>query len=162
MGKIWSRRVFFSFLVLEECPPTELVAREQCHLDSTQVYDDKFGFNISKNVAFTALGLKRRPETLIKMSQALSGPKHPCWGKPANKEAHAKAMAKVRGRPKPNSGKRKSAKLESPEGKIVEFTGIRGFCRTYHLSPGNISKVLSGQMQQSKGWHLPSEAISAH
>ena len=144
----------FEFLVIEECQPEKLVYLEQFFLDTLKPWVPTNGFNVAQKVERFSLGLKRSPETRKKLSLALSGPKHPNWGKPANAIAHAKTMAKVRGKKRPNCGKRRVFSLRSPSGERIQFDGVRRFCRIHGLNSGNISSVLNGKLPSHKGWKV--------
>jgi group I intron endonuclease len=145
----------FEFLLLEESNINNYRQLEQEYIDKLQCFNREIGFNMCQNVERGPLGLKRSEETKQRLSEALSGKNHPNWGKPANMIAHKKAMDKVRGKPKPNAGKRKIFKLLSPNGIVIEFDGIRRFCRQYNLSSGNITSLLKGRLKSAKGWSLP-------
>lgn len=142
----------FRFLVIDRCPREDLQYAEQFFLDSLKPWLPNNGFNESAHVERFALGLKRSLETRRKMSAALSGPKHPNWGKPANREAHEKTMLHVRGKKRPECGRRIVFTLTSPSGDKITFDGLRRFCRLNGLSCGNVSRVISGELEQTKGW----------
>lgn len=144
----------FVFMVVDRCPNDELEYCEQFFLDTLKPWLPHNGFNGSAHVEKFALGLKRSEETKRKMSDSLSGPKHPNWGRPANKEAHAKTMLHVRGKKRPECGKRKVFAITSPNGELVKFDGMRRFCRLHNLSHGNVSMVLAGKLKQTRGWHI--------
>ncbi len=145
----------FVFEIVELCSITDLLNREQYHLDLMQPYDDDKTFNVALDAYAPARGLKRSDATKKRMSEALSGYRHPNWGKPANKVAHEKTMMKVRGVPKPNAGKRTLINIVSPNGEIVQFDGLRRFCRQHNLNVGNIWAVLRGEKNTCKGWTRP-------
>jgi group I intron endonuclease len=64
----------FIFSVLEELKdPEMLIPREEYWINELQPV-----YNMCKT-AGSSLGIKRRPETLEKLSKALSGVKHPQW-----------------------------------------------------------------------------------
>lgn len=142
----------FWFMVVDKCAPQDLIYTEQFFLDTLKPWLPENGFNHAKNAEKTALGIKRTDVTKRRMSEALSGTRHPCYGKPINPETHAKMMLSIRGKKRPECGRRKKFELESPEGMIVSFDGVRRFCRKFNLSVGNVSSVLSGRLKQTKGW----------
>lgn len=137
----------FSFEILEECGPTMLILEEQWYIN---MYNPDF--NLCKRVVSTPLGLKRRPETILKLRASLSGPKHPCFGKPMKPHVRAALIAAVKGKKRPNCGRKKTYSAISPDGSLVSFTGLRKFCREHDISVGNMSAVLSGRLSQTKGW----------
>jgi len=53
---------------------------------------------------------------------------------------------------KPKSGKRIFGRLKNPEGKFVEFFGIREFSRKNNLSHVCVSLMIKGKMGQHRGW----------
>jgi group I intron endonuclease len=65
----------FIFIVFEYCESMDLISREQFYIDGL-----KPEYNILK-VAGSSLGYKHTEETLALISKALSGEKHPLFGK---------------------------------------------------------------------------------
>jgi group I intron endonuclease len=143
---------WFEFVVLERMDASLILREEQWYMNAYRPFDREIGFNISKDVMRSPLGLKRSDETRRRMSLALSGSRHPNFGKQANKAAHEKTMTFVRGMKRPNCGRKSILRLKSPDGSIVDVHGIRGFCRERGFSSGNISLLANGKIQQAYGW----------
>ncbi len=80
----------FEFSVLEECPPSECVAREQYWIDALRATDRTVGFNIRPK-ADSNLGMKHGPESRANMSAALKR-------RVRRKESYEKIAAKLRGK----------------------------------------------------------------
>jgi group I intron endonuclease len=70
----------FAFVILEFCPPEQLIEREQFYIDEL-----KPEFNIL-TLAGSTLGYKHSPDVLDKMS----GENHPLYGKPRNAETRTR------------------------------------------------------------------------
>jgi group I intron endonuclease len=157
--KAWDKHglASFQYSVLEECDRTQLLARESFWIEAHQSFQRELGYNLCRFPQHYALGLKRRPETIARMSKALSGQNHPGWGKKLPKSQVKKMADAQRGVSKPTSGsERKIFELLSPEGKLLRIKGLRVFCREQDLSPSMICRVLSGKQAVHKGWSLSS------
>jgi group I intron endonuclease len=84
----------FMFVIIELCKPSELIAREQFHIDI------KADYNIVPNAYKppTFKGLTHSPETRAKMSAAQSGERHAMFGKHHTAEAKEKIRKSSTGR----------------------------------------------------------------
>lgn len=65
-------------------------------------------------------------------------------------ETKAKISSKLKGR----VVNVKSYTLISPDGKAVEITNLRAFCREYGLDQSNMTKVAKGKLKSAYGWRL--------
>jgi hypothetical protein len=63
---------------------------------------------------------------------------------------HARASAKVRG--KPNTKLAKRFILTSPEGVVYEGSNVSEFCRKHGLDQPNVSALCRGALKKHKGW----------
>jgi group I intron endonuclease len=144
----------FEFKQIASCKKEVLELVEQLCLDVRQPFPPA-GYNISRCVEKTALGLKRSDETKKRLSDALRGKKHPNWGKPLPPGRHELMMKAVRGKKNPRCGKRKTITLISPEGATVVIDGIRRFCREHKFSSGNITSLINGKILSVGGWTIP-------
>lgn len=43
----------------------------------------------------------------------------------------------------------------SPDEKVHSFSHLVAFAKEHGLNPGNLSRVISGQLRHTKYWHLP-------
>ena len=127
-----------------------LLLREQYWMDFYKSYE--IGYNMCRDVFQSRIGLKASPETLKKMSESMSKEKHPLWGKKMSKTWIRNMKKAVTGIKKPNSGHKKTYKVLSPTNEVIEFIGLRKFCRENNLSVGCFCNVLNGKLKQHKGW----------
>lgn len=81
----------FTFALVEEVEPAQLLEREQYWMDRLLVCDPEKGYNLSSQAGAPMTGRKHRPDTLAKMSK--SGQGHPI-----SPETRAKIAEKARGR----------------------------------------------------------------
>lgn len=139
----------FVFSVIEFCDHAHLIGREQHWIDALRAVE--FGYNIAKNARKSALGLKRRPETLRRMSDGKRGIAVPIE-KRLKPEIVEKIAAQNRGVKNPNKGRKRTFTLVSPNGMVVHGVGLRKFCRDNGLSPGGLCLVLSGKIKSCRGW----------
>ena len=59
----------FSFDIIGNCHPDQVLKLEQINIDKLNVCDVRYGYNISPK-AQNCLGIKRRPETILKIREA--------------------------------------------------------------------------------------------
>jgi group I intron endonuclease len=102
----------FRFEVLEHCEPEDAVACEQKWIDTLQPFED-VGYNLCRK-AGSVLGIKRRPETLAKMSVARTGKGHSEETKRRMSEISSNISDETR-RKMSESAKRRRASAETRE-----------------------------------------------
>ena len=144
----------FKFDILEECSINDLMTKEGWWIEHYQSFRENCGYNLCRFPKHTRLGLKASPETLLKMSIANGGKNHPMWGKNHSVSHLANMSKSLKGIKKPTSGVRKTVIVISPEGKIIEVSGIRRFCREQKLSLSGFWLMIKKRQSSYRGWTM--------
>ncbi len=141
----------FMFGVLEYCPETDRVTREQTYLDRFRSYVHSIGFNISDDarssggvmseatrdkIRQSRLGKKTSPETIAKNKAA--------WVE--NYDRWQQQSIDTRG---------VVFQIVSPSGETHEVKGLKRFARLHGLDRCQLARVVKGVNQSVRGWHLP-------
>ena len=144
----------FVYEVLEHCSKEDLLLREEQWITYLQSYKDANGYNLCKTPRASRLGCKASEKTIAKMKVALSGEKHPMWGKHLKDITRKKISKAQLGIAKPSSGAKKEYMLVSPTGNQTIVRGLREFCRTNNLPLSIMWRVVNGKKDEYKGWKL--------
>jgi group I intron endonuclease len=95
------------------------------------------------------------PEAREAKSEAMTGEKHPCWGKRGKATPHyGKPHSKESKQKMANSHSKKTYRATDPSGNIYIFKNMRGFCRVHRLHNGTMYDVANGKLKQHKGWSV--------
>ena len=136
MQNIYNKYKDYSFKVMIECDADQLDYLEQSALDIHWGYDDCM--NLSKCAEAPTRGLKLSEETKRKMSEAQKGKKL--------SEEHKRKLIESR------QDKTIHTFTHEEHGEIICAQGT--LRKKYNLDRGNLSRVISGQYKQHKGWRL--------
>jgi group I intron endonuclease len=154
LQKAWNKygEQNFVYEILENCDKSILLDREEHWIEKLKSHVSENGYNMCKIPRVSRLGFKASFETILKMKKSLGGKNHPMWGKHLKKETVQKIKDLQTGISKPTSGKRKTFTVISPDEKIIEFTGLRRFCREHNINHSMLWRVLSGKQKEYNGW----------
>lgn len=142
----------FVYEIIENCDENILMDREEFWIKSLHSYKDENGYNLCRTPRASRLGCKASTETIIKMSDALSGINHPNWGRKLSKTWKLNISKSQIGISKPNSGLKKKYSVITPMGEKIEFYGLRKFCRDNNLNVSMFYRVVYGIQEEYKGW----------
>lgn len=160
----------FIWLKVKECKDANVTEIEQFYLDKYQPWNNQIGLNISKYADSVMRGRKHSEESKKKMSlsqiELRKRMPHPRLGMKHTEESNRKNSEAQKGRIRSpeerlkqkiyyqenGSPLRKKFKLISPNGEILEFIGVREFAKKYHMSNNTLSKILSGEIKEIRGW----------
>lgn len=167
----------FVFKVLEIVPPNKeaLVQREQWWIDILEVYNNKYGYNVSPT-ANSRLGTQSSKETRIKISESQKGNKHhfgilhteetkrkiseSVKGQKHSEEAKMKISNAKKGKPRSEECRRKLSEAKSktwygfidPDGNEVMITNLQRFCLEHNLKREGMRNLITGRCKQHHGW----------
>ena len=142
----------FTFDVVEECGHNKLIEREEYWIAQYDACNRELGYNFNPYPSRPRLGVKASPETLRRMSIANGGENHPMFGKHLKRETRRKLSLSQKGIPRPQSGRKKSYKVMSPNGQIIEIVGLRKFCVDNRLSLCSMFRLVHGIQRVYQNW----------
>lgn len=133
----------FIFSIIEECNINSLSERESIYIKIFKSNNQKYGYNL---ISYDNNKIIYSEETRKKMSLQrkgkFSGKNNPRYGikcpdnvKKATIEANSRNYTIV-----------------SPEGKIINFTGLKNFCKKYNLDRKSLYLVFKDKQTHHKGW----------
>lgn len=142
----------FTVGVMEYCPESDIISREQHYLDTYRAYE--IGFNINPQ-AGTCEGRPHSDKAKAKIRAFHIGRKHSPETCKRMSESRRRNTAWVRRRTE------KEYTLVSPSGEIVSGRNVSAFARERGLQISNVRLVLRGLSKHTEGWRLPTTDPSA-
>lgn len=169
----WNESDEQSFIdeILEECPESELLQREQYWITKLDVTNPSIGYNLSSDTTAPTRGLifsaetrakiskankgkKRTPEFSLKMSAIHKGHVPTDTARKnmsvANKKrgtAHIEHMARLN-----SVRQKKDYVFINPDGVVYQVHGLVQFCEEHGLSKSAMCMVAQGKYKTYKGW----------
>ena len=142
----------FVFEVVEIVEVSNLEQCEQYYLDALRAYDDKIGFNISKDARSPWRGHKLSPEHCLKIGLASKGRAVSPQQRKKLSDAAKKQMAIPGARDRITEKLGLRYLVVSPEGLEYQVKGLASFCREHGLHTSNMCAVSKGKLKHCKGW----------
>lgn len=144
----------FEFNILEVVEVQFCIVKEQYWMDHYDVLNDKFGYNLAPTAGNTT-GYIYTEEVRQKLSILNSGENNPCYGRTGDKHPlfgkHHSEETKQKMR---KSSEMFKYKVITPDNEEIIITNLREFCRNNNLGRCEVSKVVNGTQNKTKGYKI--------
>jgi group I intron endonuclease len=142
---------YFNYVIIEECDEKILSYRESVYIKIFKSHNPNYGYNTltydeNINIVYSE-------ETKNKMSLIIKGKflgkNNPRYGIPCPKNVIEATI-------KSNS---RTYTIMSPTGELIEFTGLKKFCKKYNLDRKSLYLVFNNKQKHHKGWTKPKQNL---